>query len=70
MTRYQALLEIYKQQDTIYAGMLMLSIWAAGFGQLLDVMIPVKAHFIVDVFWGLVVSLFVAGLVFILVSFS
>lgn len=70
MSRYLALQQVYDQQDTVYAGMLMLSIWAASFGQLLDWMTPQKARFIHDIFWGLIISLYVGGMIVILVSFS
>jgi hypothetical protein len=70
MTRYQYLQVIYNNQDTIYLAMIMISAWAAGFGHMLDWMTHHHAHLLVPIFWGLMVTAYISGMVYLLAYFS
>jgi hypothetical protein len=68
MNRYWNLLYIYKNLDTVYAFMILLGVWVAGFGHILDW--GTKSKLIVSLFWGLAMIGFAAGLIFIGLTFS
>lgn len=70
MTRYSTLLSIYNQLDTIYLGVIMVSVWVAGMGHLLDWMTQRHLTFLVTVFWTLVVMAYIAALLYIELSFK
>lgn len=70
MTRFNALLAIYSQLDTIYLGLIMIAVWAAGTAHLLDWMTERKGKIVVTVFWTLLVIAYAAGIVLVGVSYS
>ena len=70
ITRFSTLLSIYNQLDTIYLGVIMVSVWAAGMGHLLDWMTQRHLHFLVTIFWTLVVMVYIGGMVYIGLSFK
>jgi hypothetical protein len=70
MTRYQYLQIIYNNQDTIYLAMIMISVWAAGFGHMLEWMTQHHARFLVPIFWGLVIFAYMVGMAYIGLRFS
>ena len=62
MTRLQLLQEAYSQYDTIYAGLIMLSVWVAGTGHLLDWITAQRSRITVSIYWSLVILLYLAGM--------
>ena len=70
MTRFSTLLTIYNQLDTIYLGVIMVSVWAAGMGHLLDWMTQRHLTILVTIFWTLVVMAYIAALLYIGLSFK
>jgi hypothetical protein len=70
MTRYSTLLSIYQQLDTIYLAVIMVAVWVAGFGHLLDWMTQRHLTILVTIFWTLVVMAYMAAMLFIGLSFG
>lgn len=62
MTRLQLLQNAYSQYDTIYTGLILFSVWVAGTGHLLDWITARRSRITVSIYWGLVILLYVAGL--------
>lgn len=62
MTRLQLLQQAYSQYDTIYAGLIMLAVWVAGTGHLLDWITSHRSRVTVSIYWSLVIILYVAGM--------
>ena len=65
MTRFDALLEIYSNLDSIYAGLILLSVWVALTGHLVDWMTERMSQVIITIYWTLAVIGYVAGIIFI-----
>jgi hypothetical protein len=65
MTRYSALLSIYQNLDTVYLGLVMLSAWSSLTGHLLDWLTVKRWRILITIFWTLLITLYVAGILFI-----
>ena len=70
MTAYSSLLDIYHQLDGIYLVMIALTVWAACFGHFLDWATPHRGKILVSFYWGAIVILYIAGIIFIGLNFS
>ena len=65
MTRFNALLSVYSYLDTITTGLILLAVWAASTGHLLDWLTEHRGKFLVKTYWFLIVFSYISGLVFI-----
>jgi len=65
MNRYTELLGIYSKLDTIYTGLILLSVWSACTGHLFDWLTVLKWRIIIPIFWTLLIILYIAGIIFI-----
>jgi hypothetical protein len=70
MTRLDLLLTAYARYDLIYSGLIMLGVWAAGTGHLLDWITQRRGRILVNIYWTLILILYVAGITFIGLQFS
>jgi hypothetical protein len=68
MTRLQLLQVAYSHYDTIYSGLILMAVWAAGTGHLVDYLW--KGRQIIAIYWTLVIIIYVAGVLFIGLNFS
>jgi hypothetical protein len=63
MTRYQYLLSIYKNFDSIYAGLFLLVVWAASTGHLVDWLTQRTGQILVVMYWMLIILLYVVEII-------
>ena len=70
MTNASALLTIYHNLDTIYAGVVMIGVWVATTAHLLDWSTQHHLRILVYLFWGLAVTAYIASLIYIAMSFK
>jgi hypothetical protein len=70
MSRLDLLLNYYSQLDTVYTGLILFSSWVAVTGHLLDWMTQRHLHILVNVFWALMIVIYVAGIIFVGLKFS
>jgi hypothetical protein len=59
MTRLQLLQAAYSHYDSIYSGLILMAVWAAGTGHLLDYLW--KGRQIITIYWTIIIILYVAG---------
>ena len=62
MTRLQLLQNAYSQYDSIYSGLILISVWVAGTGHLLDWVTAHRSRITLSIFWSLVIILYLAGM--------
>lgn len=70
MTRYDTLLNIYSNIDTIYTGLILISVWAAVTGHLIDWVTVRGWRVLIPFYWTLAVIGYIAGMVCIGLSYS
>jgi hypothetical protein len=65
MTNYLALMGIYHQLDTVYMGVILIVVWIAVFGHILDQLTPPRIRLVIPIYWGMALSFYVAAIIFI-----
>jgi len=70
MTRYQTLLTVYKNIDSIYAGLFLIVAWAATTGHLLDYLTQHTGQILVVIYWIMMIALYVSGIIFVGLNFG
>ncbi|MBE3117661.1 MAG: hypothetical protein IMZ50_02755 [Candidatus Atribacteria bacterium] len=70
MTRFEALLTIYSHLDTINTGLILLAVWAATSGHLVDWITVRGWRVLIPIYWSLVVIAYSAGIIRIGLSYS
>ncbi len=71
MTRYDLLLDYYHNLDTVTTGLVMIAVWAAFTGHLVDFITAREGwRFMVPVYWSLVITIYVIGIIFVGLTFS
>jgi hypothetical protein len=70
MTRLDILLAAYQHYDTICTALILVAAWVAVTGQMLDWMLVRKWRAIILIFWSLVITGYLAGIIFVGLKFS
>ena len=70
MTRYQTLLQVYKNIDTIYSGLILIVAWVATTGHLLDWITRHSGQVLVVIYWTMIIILYMAGIIFVGLKFG
>ena len=69
MTRYELLINAYHHYDIIYLGMILIAAWVASTGHLLDWILQRRTQLVGYLYWGFVITAYVAGIIFIGLKF-
>ena len=69
MSRYETLLDIYHEWNTIYTGLILIAVWVPLAGHLLDRLAETKLKWFIPVYWLLVLIAYIGGIVFVGVRF-
>jgi hypothetical protein len=70
MTRLEAMIEYYRNVDIVTTALVMLAVWAAGTGHLVDWMTEHRFKIAVPIYWSIVITVYVIGILFVGLTFS
>jgi hypothetical protein len=70
MNRYDVLIGIYAHLDTIYAGLILLAVWVATTGHLIDWVSVRGWRVIIPIYWSMLVIAYATAIIFIGLAYS
>ena len=70
MNRLEAMIEYYRNVDTVTTALILFAVWAAGTGHLVDWMTEHRGKFLVPIYWTIVIILYVLGIIIVGTKFS